>query len=296
MAALSDKSLVSAYCAEYLVELIHNCSHFICNVPIENENLPWLLKISTLGRFELSLNGAPERFSGKVQRKPLLLLKALIALGGKDVKEDVLADLLWPEADGDQAHSAYTKTVFRLRRFIGHEKVIVIHEGRASLNPRYCRVDIWTFEEILDQIEGKLKELGEAGKGKSGVNEEITELAEKASRLYGGHLLPGEGNQSWVLPLRERLNRRFYRFIIRIGGYFEAMDQWEKAAEYYHNAVEIGKIFDEELFQKLMICHHRLGQPARAVEVYHCCKNRLLSTFGIKPSLKTEAIHRALLM
>jgi LuxR family maltose regulon positive regulatory protein len=114
--------------------------------------------------------------------------------------------------------------------------------------------------------------------------------------MYGGHFLPGEGNQSWVLPLRELVKRRFFRFIIRVGGYFEATDQWEKAAEYYQNAVDMGEIVDEELFQRLMTCHHRLGQPARAVEAYNRCKNTMLSTLGVKPSLKTEAIHRALIM
>jgi LuxR family maltose regulon positive regulatory protein len=163
-------------------------------------------------------------------------------------------------------------------------------------NPRYCGMDICTFEGILDQAEALLKAAGESGMGKSGVNEEIIEVAEKAVHMYGGHFLPGEGNQSWVLPLRERLKRRYFRFIISVGGYFEATDQWEKAAEYYHNAVDMGEIVDEELFQRLMACHHRLGQPARAVEAYNRCKNKLLSSLGIKPSLKTEAIHRALIM
>ena len=163
-------------------------------------------------------------------------------------------------------------------------------------NPRYSREDIQTFEEILDQAESRLKRFGEAEMGKSGVNEEIIDIVEKAVSMYGKHFLSGEGNQSWVLPLREGLKRRFFHFIIRVGGYFEATDQWEKAAEYYHNAVEMGEIVDEELFQRLMTCHHRLGQPARAVEAYNRCKNTILSTLGIKPSLKTEAIHRALIM
>ena len=187
--------------------------------------------------------------------------------------------------DGGIVHSTVrknTKDASELRRL-------------PRLSPRYCRVDIWTFEEILDQTEARLKGAGEAEMGKSGVNEEIIEVAEKVVRLYSGHFLPGEGNQSWVLPLRERLKRRFFRFIIRVGAFFEATDQWEKAAEYYHNAMEMGEIVDEELFQRLMTCHHRLGQPARAVEVYHRCKKTLLLTLGIKPSLKTEAIHRALI-
>jgi DNA-binding SARP family transcriptional activator len=265
-------------------------------VPVEIDKRSWPVSICTLGGFELSLCGTPVRFSGKVQRNPLLLLKALIALGGKEVKVEQLADLLWPEADVDQAHTVFTKTVSRLRRFIGHEKVIEIHEGKISLNPLYCKVDLWRLEDLLDEAEARLKVIGEAGKGSGGVDEGIIGLADEAVNIYKGPFLPSEGNQPWALPLRERLKRKFFRLIIKVGSHFEAMNQWGTASNYYQNALEMGDILDEELFQRLMTCHHRLGQTAMAVEVYHDCSSTLFSKLGVKPSLKTEAIYRALIM
>ena len=113
---------------------------------------PWPVKIHTLGKFELVLDGIPVHFSGKVRKKPLQMLKALISLGGKEVNEEQLTDLLWPEADGDQAHSAFSTTLSRLRGFIGYDKAIEIHGGKASLNPRYCWVDVWAFEEIIGHV------------------------------------------------------------------------------------------------------------------------------------------------
>jgi hypothetical protein len=62
---------------------------------------PWPLKVFTLGRFAILRDGEPLQFTRKVQQKPLSLLKALIALGGKEVREERIADLLWPESDGD---------------------------------------------------------------------------------------------------------------------------------------------------------------------------------------------------
>jgi DNA-binding SARP family transcriptional activator len=240
---------------------------------VEIEKRPWPVSICTLGGFDLSLYGIPVRFSGKVQRQPLFLLKALIALGGKEVKEEYLADLLWPEADGEQAHSAFTTTISRLRRFIGHEKVIEVHEGNVSLNPLFCRVDLWTMEEILDQAEARLKGTGEAETGNGGVDEEIIGLAEKAFNIYKGPFLQSDGNQPWLLPPRERLKRKFFSLIIKVGSHFEAINQWGMASNYYQNALEMCEILDEELFQRLMTCHHRLGQPTRAIEVYHDCSS-----------------------
>jgi LuxR family transcriptional regulator, maltose regulon positive regulatory protein len=263
---------------------------------VEIEKRPWPVSISTLGGFELSLYGAPVRFSEKIQRKSLLLLKALIAMGGKEVKEEHLADLLWPEADGYQAHRAFTTTISRLRRFFGHANFIEVHEGKVSLNPLYCRVDWWILEKIIDQAEARLKGTGEAVTGNSGINEEIMELAEKAVSIYKGPFLSSEGNQPWISPLRDRLKRKFFHLIIKVGTYFEAMNQWGLASNYYQNAMEMGELSDEELFQRLMTCHHRLGQPARAIEVYHHCRSTLFLNLGVKPSLKTEAIYRALIM
>ena len=81
------------------------------------------------------------------------MLKALIALGGKDVREEQLADLLWPEADGDQAHSAFTTTLSRLRQLIGSEKAIEVLEGKATLSPRYSWVDVGALERIFSEAE-----------------------------------------------------------------------------------------------------------------------------------------------
>ena len=65
----------------------------------------------------------------------------MIALGGKDVREGQLSDLLWPEADGDQASRAFRTALSRLRQLIGNEKAIGYVEGKATLNPLYCWVD-----------------------------------------------------------------------------------------------------------------------------------------------------------
>ena len=101
------------------------------------ENWPWPLKINTLGQFAMERDGEAVRFSGKVQQKPLLLLKALIAFGGREVKEEQLCDALWPDAEGDLAHRSFETTLYRLRLLLGKEAIAVqgreAHPGSAIL-------------------------------------------------------------------------------------------------------------------------------------------------------------------
>jgi two-component SAPR family response regulator len=50
----------------------------------------------------------------------------------------------------------------------------------------------------------------------------------------------------------------------------------------------------EEFYQHLMVCHHRLGQEGKAVEIYHRCRSMLSRAFGINPSSRTEEIYKSL--
>src|SRR4030042_2571179 len=111
----------------------------------EIENWPYPLKVYTFGRFALLKDEKPVRFSGKVQQKPLSMLKAIIAFGGREISEDQLSDALWPEAAGDVAHLSFKSTLHRLRPLIGKEDIIQLKEGRITLDQRYCWVAVWAF-------------------------------------------------------------------------------------------------------------------------------------------------------
>jgi DNA-binding SARP family transcriptional activator len=80
------------------------------------------------------------------------MLKFLIALGGKDVPEDQVIDTLWPESDGDMAHFSFKTNLHRLRQLVGNENVVRLIEGRLTLDPRYCWVDVDAFQDLSSRI------------------------------------------------------------------------------------------------------------------------------------------------
>ncbi|MEW6684213.1 MAG: BTAD domain-containing putative transcriptional regulator [Nitrospirota bacterium] len=255
---------------------------------MQPETWPWPVKVYTLGRFSLLLDGTPARFSGKIQKKPLELLKALIAFGGRDVSETRLTEALWPEAEGDAAHRALDTTLHRLRKLLGSDEAVMLQEGRLTLDPRYCWVDVWAFDRLTETTRAKL------AKGPSVPEEEIVDLSQKALTLYQGSFLSQESEIPWTLSERERLRSRFLRYLEALGRHWEQTGQWERAVECYLKGLDIDHLA-EGIYQRLMTAYHRLGRRAEAMGVYQRCRNTLSALLGVEPSSQTEGIYRKII-
>ena len=136
------KALENDIEVEYVRGLIRRWSLVPETPPLHIGNWPWPLRIHTLGGFQLMLNEVPVTLTGKV-KKPLELLKVLIALGGRGVSQERLSDALWPDADADLAKRSFDTTLHRLRKLLGNERMLQLQAGRLSIDPRYCWVDTW---------------------------------------------------------------------------------------------------------------------------------------------------------
>jgi DNA-binding SARP family transcriptional activator len=284
MVKLCEKALEAGIELEYVQDLIRKRHLTPEKPPLRLENWPWPVKIYTLGKFELFKDGKPIQLSRKAQQKPLSVLKALIAYGGKEVREDQLGDAFWPDANGDIAHHSFEMTLHRLRKLIGHENAIQYRESRVTLDPGYCWVDVWAFEHILGGVDGKQRE---------GLIETAVLSTQKAIKLYRGHFLAGDVEKSWMVSIRERLRRKFLRNVSWLANYWEQGENWEKAAECYERGLEVDDLA-EELYRHIMMCYHHLGRQAEALSVYNRCKRTLSASLGIEPSSETEAIYRTI--
>ncbi len=151
MARLCAKALEHGIETEYVKDLIRKRNLVLEDPSLHIENWPWSIRIHTLGRFEIFKDDKPIQFTGKVQKKPLELLKVLVALGGKDVAEAQLIDVLWPDADGDIARISFRTTLHRLRKLLGNDDTIQLSGGQVSINAGYCWVDTWAFERMFDE-------------------------------------------------------------------------------------------------------------------------------------------------
>ncbi len=296
IAQVCARALLAGIEVDYVQNLIRKRNLFPEQPPIHVDNWPWPLRIYTLGRFEIVKDGNPVQFSRKVQKKPLEMLKALIALGGVEIPEEQIADLLWPDADGDASHSAFTTTLSRLRQLLGIEKAIRVQDGKATIDIRDCWVDTWAFERMSRQLEttwARAQRAGEAGSHEVDPQDAIR-LTEKTLGLYQGHFLPSDEEHFWTTAPRERLRSKYLRIVLKTGESLEEGDKWEEAIDFYEKNLDKDNLA-EELYQRIMKCYRHLGEYTKAAETYQRCKKILSSSLGMDPSPKTQAIYRSII-
>ncbi|MEZ4601238.1 MAG: hypothetical protein R2940_15720 [Syntrophotaleaceae bacterium] len=200
---LCAKAMGAGIEIDYVRELINRRKLSPPLPTAEYECWPWPVKIYTLGRFEILLDGEHLGFSGKAPRRLLSFLKVLVAFGTKGTSEDRLADVLWPDSDGDAAHVSFSVTLHRLRRLLGNEQALQLRDGRLRLDPAICWVDALAFEELLASADRETP--SQSGR-----------LMEEALKLYQGQFLPGH-DEWWAISYRERLHT-MYRQGLRCHG------------------------------------------------------------------------------
>jgi LuxR family transcriptional regulator, maltose regulon positive regulatory protein len=282
---LCEKALEAGIEVEFVREIIRSRGFVPQTPPFHIENWPWPLKIYTLGRFTIVKAGAALQSSGKAQQMPLRLLKVLISLGGREVSEVEVSELLWPDAEGDMAHHSFENNLHRLRKLLGHAEALRFSNGKITIDGRYCWVDVWAFERLAARSD-ECERLGKTDKA--------WELMEKALALYRQDFLISDNHEAWVLSPSERLKAKYFKRLLQLGSSLESEGHIERAFRLYERGLEIDDCM-EELYQRLMACYRTLGKRGQALALYDRCRRILYSTLGIEPSDETEAIRSSIL-
>jgi DNA-binding SARP family transcriptional activator len=282
MQFLCAKALEHGIEAEYVRGLIRKLGLAppvnFADPTLSTEEWPYPVKVNTLGRFEILRGDETLVFSGKVRKKPLEMLKALIAFGGANVPAEQVMDTLWRDAEGDLARKSFEVTLSRLRQLFDPESPIRYSAGQLSIDPLSCRVDSLILEDVMERIRISRKL-------------EAAALCETAIGMYKGPFLPSDA--AFTAHKREMLKNGLLRAIVIAGRSAEQSGQWEKAAEYYMKGIETDELA-EVFYQRLVVCHRQLGNNAEAARTYRRCRAVLRDNLGIEPSRQTEAIYASL--
>ena len=246
------------------------------------------VRIYTLGRFSVQIHHQALAAKQARQQRPMELLQALIALGGRGISTELLSQSLWPDADGDAASNTFDVTLHRLRRLLDIRDLLLLRDHRLSLNSDLAWVDAWTFERLVNHAERLLVRANDPV-----VLRQLARIGERLLTLYQGGFLDRESGNTWSLTLRERLRSKLMRHILDAGLVWEQFNEWEQAARLYHKGLEVDPL-TEEFYQRLMLCFKATGRRSDALAVYHRCQDILYRHFQIQPSEATLKLYASI--
>ena len=250
-----------------------------------SESWPWAIRVTAFGGFTVERRGEALTFEGKAQKKPMELLKALIALGGRAIAKQKLYDLLWPDADTAAAAATLDVVISRLRKLLGVPDAIRIEEGKIGLDPELVWLDVWAFDRDVETLLSTLQAQPDASL--------VDAIGQRLLARYSGPFLGSEDPQRWSLAARDRWQNRFRRSLADAGRYWEKQGDWLRAIALYERALEEDNLA-EDLYRRLIRGHLARGEPAEAARVYRRCREMLSVQLGIPPSADTEALFKSI--
>lgn len=298
MSRLASLALAHDIDAPFALQIIRR--YALPAPPDAGDRWPWPIRVHTLGQFSIAHGGDAPKASRKESRKPLDLLKLLIALGGASsvavgnalgsavgsavpVPVARLSAALWPDAPGDAARNSFDNALHRLRKLLGGDHHVLLHSGGLSLNAATCWTDLAALDACLAQAdapEPRADAVQPSG---------LPALADHALALYRGEFLAGEEDLPDVLVARERIKARFTRQMAVLGGKLQALGDPAAAALVYERVVEQQPLA-EDIYRRLIGCLIAMGHPAEAFEAYRRCRQQLAVVLGIRPARETEAL------
>lgn len=219
---------------------------------------PWRLRIEALGTFKVSVDGLPITFGARPQKKPIDLLKLLVAQGPAPVAATTIIDALWPEADGASAKGSFDMALLRLRKLLGRDDLVRLEAGRAGLDREQVWVDAWAF-------------------------------AADAGATYGGTLFGSDHDDGWHSASRQRLLDLYLRRVQDNGEKLEGEHLPAQALALYEAALSHDPLA-EVMTRGAMRCWIALGEPVQALRCFERCRERLSSALGVAPSPATRKV------
>lgn len=201
------------------------------------------------------------------------LLKAMVVLGGRKVSAEKLANLLWPDADADQARNNLKVAAWRLRQ-LGTERGetalpwLLMHNGQLSLASGVVGVDAIIFQE--------------AAKTALRGNAPDARALPRALELYEDDFLAGDESQLWISDHRQRLRDTFLGLARALGAQAATREELEQAVAHLERGHALDPL-DERTAESLMSCYLKLGYPGRALTSFREIEAALKRELGITP-------------
>lgn len=234
-----------------------------------------MLALKLLGIPKIELNGAPIPLK---TNKSQALLYYLVTMPGFHSR-DLLADLLWPQMQTQQARKNLRDALSQLRMYVG-DYLLIDNQKLAFIDTQPYQNDAVDLRRQVEQ----------------GRRNDDLSTIEQGLALYQGGFLAGfrvldaQPFDSWVAAQREMLHSLALTTRTWVATAYVQQSDYPAGIEHARRALELDPC-QESMHRLLMELYTLSGRRTAAIRQYELCRQRLQSELGLLPSAETELLY-----
>lgn len=238
------------------------------------------LSLYSFGRFRIYIGDDEVHDKLWKTRKSKYIFAYLATQAGKDVGDEKLMDIFWPDASPDKARQSLYAAVSHMRKAmeagaqgLESERVILARKGVYAFNqdpPWYF--DAIDFEGLYDQGQICLRD---------GKEDEAISYFQRAEAIYQGPFMEGY-YADWAIYFRESYELKFTEILETMMEYFFDKERFEVACDYANRLLSIDNCH-QEAHITLMSSYVEQGKPALAIRQYQVCSQVFKDELNLSP-------------
>jgi LuxR family transcriptional regulator, maltose regulon positive regulatory protein len=187
----------------------------------------------------------------------------------------------WPDATPDELKLRFKNTLYRLRRAVGRQTILLqedYYQYNWSLDYEY---DVETFSNAIERSQNT-----------KDVNEQIDQL-KKAIEQYKGEYL-SEVDEIWAITDRQQYYQMYLDALMRLANLYMERKAYKTALRYCYQALTEDPCL-ESAHRLAMRIHAATGNRAAVVRQYERCRVALIKEINAPPSQQTRDLYETLI-
>lgn len=193
----------------------------------------------------------------------------------KQVRKDVIVDLIWADVDVKQAYAQLYSSIYQIRNSLKNSEIkvdIVSSENSYTLKLINCTTDVDLFEDYIDEA--------------SFITKENIEHQKEILKLYTNDYFADE-DFPWAVNLRNRLHIKWVNHLKRVADYFILTENHPQAILVYLQLQKVAP-YRNESYIMLMKLYNKLNDRFAVQEQYEALVTMLLDEFDETPDSEVQ--------
>ena len=249
-----------------------------------------ILRVSMLGGCSIAWGGRTIDDVSYRSRKPWLLLEYLITFRNRDISQEELVDLLYPNEKGANPTGALKTLVYRVRSMLedldypDSRNMILVARGSYAWNTSLpMELDVDQFELACQKASSPWI-----------APDEKLETCLAAADLYKGDFLSRTAGEAWVTPLSTYYHSMYIHLVQTTVDLLMARDRWAEVGQLCDQAILIDG-YEEFFHYHLIRALVRTGQTQLALEQYKKMHSLFYTELGVTPSADLTSLYREII-